>query len=292
LLVDAVIVFVLAGGLTRIRHLVAPVVLVAGAVAALAVPQDAHAQAPAFEATLKTHLAYVVTGDAETDRASEAGLAGLTAFIAARTSLEPGAPIGLDLEKDELAFETLIYWPIVAGQAPPPAGVMAKVDSFMKSGGTIIFDTRDAFQQGVGLASTPAGETLQTLLSTLDIPALEVVPRNHVLTKTFFLMETFPGRYENGATWVEAMPTDSEEDRDRPALAGDGVSPIVITSNDLAAAWAVGPDLEPLYPLTPGGPRQREFAYRSGVNLVMYALTGNYKSDQVHVPALLERLGQ
>ena len=44
--------------------------------------------------------------------------------------------------------------------------------------------------------------------------------------------------------------------------------------------------------LTPGGARQREFALRGGVNLVMYTLTGNYKSDQVHVRDLLERLGQ
>ena len=42
----------------------------------------------------------------------------------------------------------------------------------------------------------------------------------------------------------------------------------------------------------PGGERQRELAMRFGVNLVMYVLTGNYKSDQVHVPAILERLGQ
>jgi hypothetical protein len=41
-----------------------------------------------------------------------------------------------------------------------------------------------------------------------------------------------------------------------------------------------------------GGERQREIAYRFGVNLIMHVLTGNYKSDQVHVPALLERLGQ
>jgi hypothetical protein len=48
-----------------------------------------------------------------------------------------------------------------------------------------------------------------------------------------------------------------------------------------------------LAPLSGGdGWRQREMAYRFGVNAVMYALTGNYKSDQVHVPALLERLGQ
>ena len=47
-----------------------------------------------------------------------------------------------------------------------------------------------------------------------------------------------------------------------------------------------------MLPLTPGEPRQREFAFRSGVNIVMYTLTGNYKADQVHVPALIERLGQ
>ena len=40
------------------------------------------------------------------------------------------------------------------------------------------------------------------------------------------------------------------------------------------------------------GERQREFAYRFGVNWVMYALTGNYKTDQVHVPSIIERLGQ
>jgi hypothetical protein len=40
------------------------------------------------------------------------------------------------------------------------------------------------------------------------------------------------------------------------------------------------------------GERQREIAYRFGINLIMHVLTGNYKSDQVHVPALLERLGQ
>jgi hypothetical protein len=41
----------------------------------------------------------------------------------------------------------------------------------------------------------------------------------------------------------------------------------------------------------PGGEPQREMAFRVGVNIVMYALTGNYKADQVHAPALLERLG-
>ena len=47
---------------------------------------------------------------------------------------------------------------------------------------------------------------------------------------------------------------------------------------------------EELFPLVPGGSRQRELAMRGGINLVVYTLTGNYKADQVHVRDLLERL--
>jgi hypothetical protein len=42
----------------------------------------------------------------------------------------------------------------------------------------------------------------------------------------------------------------------------------------------------------PGGEYQREIAVRFGVNVVMYALTGNYKTDQVHIQTLLDRLGE
>ncbi|MBL4812852.1 MAG: hypothetical protein JKX69_10980, partial [Rhodobacteraceae bacterium] len=61
-----------------------------------------------------------------------------------------------------------------------------------------------------------------------------------------------------------------------------------------AAAWAVEENGTPMFPIGRGmaGERQREIAIRFGINLLMHALTGNYKSDQVHVPALLERLGQ
>jgi hypothetical protein len=137
-------------------------------------------------------------------------------------------------------------------------------------------------------------QALRTILSSLDIPELEPVPRDHVLTKTFFLLRDFPGRFNSGQLWVEAMPAESTNDDEpqRPARGGDGVSSIIITSNDLAGAWATRADGQPTLPLVPGEPRQREFAFRAGVNIVMYTLTGNYKADQVHVPALLERLGQ
>jgi len=145
-----------------------------------------------------------------------------------------------------------------------------------------------------GEARSPGMMALRSILSSLDIPELEPVPRDHVLTKTFFLLRDFPGRFNTGQLWVEATPTDNEndEEKSRPARAGDGVSSILITSNDLAGAWATRPDGQAMLPLVPGEPRQREYAFRAGVNIVMYTLTGNYKADQVHVPALLERLGQ
>jgi hypothetical protein len=70
----------------------------------------------------------------------------------------------------------------------------------------------------------------------------------------------------------------------------DGVSSVVAGSDDWAGAWAVDDGQRPLFAVVPDGERQREQAYRFGVNLVMYVLTGNYKADQVHLPTILERL--
>ncbi|PPD03051.1 MAG: LytTR family transcriptional regulator, partial [Methylocystis sp.] len=223
---------------------------------------------------------------------SRLGLEALTQALNARTSFAPGDPVGVDPAKDELAFYPLLYWPIVASAPQPPAKTVAKVTAYMKQGGTIIFDTRDALSQRVGGAPSPEAQWLRDLTKGLDIPPLEVTPRDHVITKTFYLLDGFVGRYANGETWVEALPPEPKDQAARPVRATDSVSAIVITSNDLASAWAHDKRGQPLFPLTPGGARQREFALRGGINLVMYTLTGNYKSDQVHVRDLLERLGQ
>lgn len=303
LLIDTLASLWLGGHLSnltgRLRRAGAAAAIVLGASLLLAPVSDASAQDGRWpmmmESTnpaLVTRLAYVVTGDTQVDETSKAGLAGLTQVLSQRTALSPGEPIGIDLSRDEIAFYPLIYWPIVASRPMPSEAAIRRLDAFMKGGGTVIFDTRDAFGNRPDGAPTAEGQYLRRMLASLDIPELEPVPADHVLTKTFYILDSFPGRYATGQTWVEALPPVPEGEASRPARSGDGVSPIIITSNDLAAAWAVGQRGEWLYPVVGSDQRQREFSYRSGVNIVMYALTGNYKADQVHVPALLERLGQ
>jgi hypothetical protein len=243
-----------------------------------------------LQSVLNTRLAYVVSGDAEVDDESKSGLTSLSQVLAQRTALIPADPVGVDPARDELAFYPMLYWPIVADRPQPSPAAIAKVAAYMKQGGTIIFDTRDALTAHAGGPPTPEALWLRQLLNGVDVPELEPIPPDHVVTKTFYLIDGFVGRYEIGQTWIEALPPANPADGARPARAGDGVSPIIITSNDLAAGWASDTDGESLYALVPGGARQHELALRGGVNLVMYTLTGNYKTDQVHVRDLLERL--
>jgi hypothetical protein len=233
-------------------------------------------------ATSSAHLAYVRTGAPEVDATSKAGLKGLTEVLLQRTSADVGDPVGVDLEADDLTFYPLIYWPITGAQKQPSEQAIAKLNKYLASGGLIFFDTADQNVAGLSGGAGPGALRLQELTQGLDVPPLVPIPADHVLTRAFYLLKDFPGRWIGGSLWVEAANS----------RINDGVATVVVGSNDYASAWAIDDYGQPLYPVTPGGERQREMAYRFGVNLVMYSMTGNYKSDQVHVPAILERLGQ
>jgi hypothetical protein len=278
---DLVIAFALRGLLRRRPARQAAALLLA----LCCVPAAARADDPyVVQATAKFRLAYVRTGDASVDAESRAGLIGLSDALDRRTAVEPGTPLAVDIETDELNFFPLLYWPITAGEPPPSPQAVGRLNRYLDTGGTILFDTRDGAEAAAGAAggAPPAGAVLQQLTAGLKMPALVPIPPDHVLTKSFYLLHEFPGRWNFGRLWVE--PTE--------AHVNDGVSSVIIGANDWAAAWAVDDEGRPLYAAVPGGEAQRETALRFGINLVMYVLTGNYKSDQVHVPAILERLGQ
>ena len=264
----------------------------AAALALLLMMRPVHAdEAANMQAALDTRLAYVVTGLADVDDMSKAGLTGLGYALRQRTSYEPEAPLGVDLARDDLSFFPLLYWPMDPREKNLSPAVLSKIADYMRLGGTILFDTRDLTLGAVRGDNNPGQQTLRRLTAGLDLPRLEPVPADHVLTKSFYILRDFPGRWDGGQLWIEALPPEAKSGESGPARGGDGVSPVLIGGNDWAAAWAVDAEGRPLTEPVPGGDAQREMALRFGINLVMYALTGNYKTDQVHAPALLERLG-
>ncbi|EJF88345.1 N-terminal double-transmembrane domain-containing protein [Bartonella vinsonii subsp. arupensis OK-94-513] len=242
-----------------------------------------------IQAAGTTHLAYVVTHNHEIDTTSKSGLEALSQFIAERTMLSPSSVKALDLDKDELAFYPLIYWPIDENSPLPTQKSLEKINSFMKHGGTILFDTRDQIKSNLNLegAATPATQRLRIILKGLNIPAIEPASTDHVVARSFYIMPDFPGLYRGSPLWVESSSTNKKE---KNSLGfGDNVSSLLITANNFAGAWALDEKGMWKYPLIPNDPIQRLWAFRAGLNIVIYVLTGNYKADQVHVPALLER---
>jgi hypothetical protein len=272
-LVDLLVSLAFRGLLPRptARATTAAAVLLAVGGMALAGPAPARADdAPvdpkALAGALHTRLAWVDTGEAETDRVTEAGLTALTRVLARRTSAELAEPVAVDPARDALEVFPLLYWAITPGQPPVTSSARRAIAAYLRGGGMILMDVH------------PGGDPAR-VLDGVDIPPLEPLPEDHVLTRSFYLLDRFPGRTQGQTVWVEADPSTH-----------DGVSSLVVGAHDWAAAWATDETGRALFATVPGGNRQREMAYRFGVNLVLYALTGNYKGDQVHLPAIMERL--
>ncbi|NHN87688.1 DUF4159 domain-containing protein [Acetobacter conturbans] len=238
-------------------------------------------------AALETRLAYVMTDDAEVDTVSREGLQGLSDYVNTRTSAVLGHPDGVHPGKDDLAYYPLLYWPITPNAKADPVMTTA-LTTFMARGGMIIIDTQGVDTATSTDADTLAGEApgstaaLRRVTAGLPIPPLMHLDDHHVLSHTFYLLHDFSGRYAGQPVWV-AREGEAEN---------DDVSPVIIGSADWAHAWAIDPNGDTRFAVLPGGDEQRRIAYRFGVNAVIYALTGNYKADQVHVPAILKRLGQ
>lgn len=247
----------------------------------LFVPTEIFAQDKNLDAATALHLAYVKTGNGRVDRMSEVAMESLVRQLTARTTIEPAGANGINPETDDLVFYPFLYWPVTRDAQPLSDAASANLNAYMASGGTLVFDTQDEGERGLRGGETHPG--IAAITANLDIPALTQAPEDHVLTKSFYLLQTFPGRWANGSIWV---------DRDTNGTARDGVSSVILGSNDWAAGWAIDEDGNDLAELEKDIPRQREMSIRFGVNVAMYALSGNYKADQVHAAALVERLGR
>lgn len=292
LCIDLIVALALAGRLPNLRRTAAGVIILLAATITLA-PETAIAQTnfgvsqpddvdKEVAAALEMRLAYIETGDARADRATKAGLEGLSIVLFRRSSVEPAAPHAVDLEIDALDVYPALFLALPENPEPFSAAAVARLNAYMRNGGALFIDTRRGGTVGGGNSF----DGLDQVLAGLDTPPLAPVPDDHVLTRSYYLIQSFPGRYENRNLWIEATGAADKTER-----RGDGVSRLFVGDADYLAAWAVDERGRPLYSVD-GGDVQRERSIRFGVNLVIYILTGNYKEDQVHIPALLERLGE
>lgn len=287
LVLDLLLALLLSGGLRLPRRAAVGAAAVTLALAGALLPAPAKAQvqldyppgwgiqvqAPPPEVSNPgdVRLAYVRSGDARQDRVTRAGLEALGRILFDRTAVEPGPVAEVNLATDELSTYPLLYWSSPAQPQALGPREAENLDRYMRLGGMLLLDTR---AQG----GATGGEAAKILLAGLDAPPLERLSATEsVYGKAFYLLRNFPGRRRPAELWAESAGA---------AASRDGVASLVVGDGDWASAWA-GLDQG-----DPASLRQREMALRFGVNLVMVALTGNYKADQVHVPALLRRLGQ
>ena len=239
-------------------------------------------EARILQAATGLHLAYVETGDVRRDELSRVALEGLSEQLDGRTTIEPTGVHGITADTPGLEMYPFLYWPVRRDAPALTPAERLNINAYMASGGTIIFDTSDEGDRVLRAGEPHPG--LKRISEGLDIPRLTEVPTDHVLTKSFYLLQVFPGRWANGPVYVQAAESGTS--------GRDGVSPVIIGSNDWAAGWAVTNLDGALVDLEKDIPRQREMSIRFGVNIAMYALSGNYKADQVHAAALVERLGE
>lgn len=154
---------------------------------------------------------------------------------------------------------------------PSPAGVEA-LRRFLTFGGFLLIDSAEGTLDGAFDQSVRA---LCAALYPAPSAGLELIPADHVIYKSFYLLERPLGR-------VALSPV-------MEGITRGGRLVVAYVQNDLGGAWSKDNLGNYEFPCEPDGERQRELAFRMGVNLVMYALCLDYKTDQVHVPFIMRR---
>lgn len=291
LLADFMISLILRGLIGRFAIALAVILLLPGT--------QAHAQsggqsdAPAGvtqgvpAGALAATLAYVRTDNAATDALSAAGLTALAGMVNAQTAAQIAPPVGVVPGQDDIGLYPMLYWPVIDGAPKPDEKACTALQNYMQDGGLLVIDTQggDAAAPGSGAGFAPdATAILHADLACLPIPPLRKLSGSNTLAHAFYLLSDFPGRFDGAPVFVAAKGGQDADD----------TSPVVIGGNDWAGGWAADATGAPLQSLLPGSSEnpqdQRVLADRFGVNLVIYALTGTYKSDQLQIPELLRRL--
>lgn len=207
-------------------------------------------------------LAYVATASSQVNDDAQQGLTALQDILTKKTAVHPDAVVALNIEQADLSVYNFIYWPVTPNAQPLSDNARHKVQTYINRGGVILFDT-------MGDAGNDA---LRRILGDINVRPLVNLDKDHTLKHSFYRVGSLAGSNDYNGVWVEAAKTQGAEN----------VSSIIIGNNNWAGAWA-GRTL-------PKDSRERELALRSGVNIFLYSMAGDFKSDPVQ--QTLEKLGK
>lgn len=198
------------------------------------------------------------------------GAARFLSVLFRRTSVEiQPQPRPVELTHPEVFDLPFLYVSGRSGLPAFPAKARDNLQRYIENGGFVLFD------DAAGIEDSAFFQSAVDLISAI-LPGHRVapLPSDHTVFQSFYLLQNVAGRKIV-----------------KPFLYGvemEDLTPVIFCQNDLCGAWD-GDGSGYTYSCTPGGETQREMTFRLGINLVMYALTGNYKKDQVHIPFILKR---
>jgi hypothetical protein len=199
------------------------------------------------------------------------GLRQLLWELMKRTSVEAELEsVAIDPSSANMFKTPFLVWSCNGPIAPFSEAAIVGLRRFLMLGGFLFIDDSAALPGG------PFDVSVRGMLAKLfPDRLLGELPFDHVLFKTFFLMDQVAGR-KLAKPRFEGI---SLEDRLIVLYSGNDL--LGATSRDLFGNWELLCD--------PGGEPQRELSFRLGINIVMYALCLDYKNDRVHLPFILKR---
>lgn len=224
----------------------------------------------------ETKIGYILTNNSLIDENSRNGLMQISKFVSKKTASILNKPEGINLQNQELFYYPLIYWPLINTNIKLSSEESKKINSFLKDGGLLLVDCKlnfSTFDLDNCLAK------FKDLVKISELSKFSKLGKNHGIAKSFYLIENFPG-VENNEVFFSKV--DSQFN--------DNAASVVLSNNNWSNAWAKDSNENFIFPLLDNSENQRITSIRFGINLVIYALTGNYKADQIHVPEILKRL--
>jgi len=143
--------------------------------------------------------------------------------------------------------------------------------SFLNAGGILFIDDSS------GIVNNDFDKKIRREFEII-LPGKEFtkLPIEHALYKSFYLLRNVAGRNLN-KNYLEEIKI-------------DGRTAVIYSQNDIFGAWAKDKFGNYFYECSPGDEEQRFEAQKLTLNLIVFSLTGTYKTDVIHRPFIEQKL--